>query len=191
MRKLAIALGVIVLIVIVGALVFAATFDVNKYRGTIQSQLQERLGRHTNLGNMHLSVFPPRFRVQDVVIADDPSFNSAAPFVQAQELAVSVKLLPLLRKQVEIDSLELERPVVSLIRNRQGDWNFDSLGKAAGPGNPSQPQQPAQPPSAQNAPAESQAPSSGQVPFTLGRLSIRDGQVSFLDQEVRCAACRV
>src|ERR1700758_3215059 len=120
MRKLGIAILVIVVIVIVAVGIFAATFNVNKYHGVIQSQLEQRLGRQVTLGNMNLGIFPPRFRVQNLSIADDPNFNQNKPFLEAQELDVSVKLLPLLHKSVEIDSLNLQRPSVELIRNAQG-----------------------------------------------------------------------
>lgn len=98
MRKIAIAIGIIVVIVIVGAGIFVGTFNVNKYRGIIQSELQKRLGRSVTLGDMHLKLFPPRFGVQDLAIADDPRFRPDSRFVKAKELDVSVNLLPLLHK---------------------------------------------------------------------------------------------
>jgi uncharacterized protein involved in outer membrane biogenesis len=119
------------------------------------------------LGDIDLGIFPPRFEVQSVSIADDPQFNAQKPFVQAQRLDVSVKLLPLLHKDIEVDSLTLERPSVDLIKNRQGVWNFASIG------NPSQPSPEASP---------SGQPSSPQ-PFSLGKLVIQDGQVALTDLE--------
>jgi len=96
MRKLGIAILVIIVIVVVAVAIFAATFDVNRYHGVIQSELEHRLDRQITLGNMNLGIFPPRFRVQNLTIADDPNFDKIKPFLQAQELDVSVKLLPLL-----------------------------------------------------------------------------------------------
>ena len=128
MRKTAIALGILVLVAIVAVAVFAVTFDVNKYHATIQDQLEKRLARPVNLGDMHLRLFPPRFQVQDLAIADDPRFSPEAPFVKAKELDISVKLLPLLHKQIEIGSLDLQQPTVNLIKNHTGEWNFASLG---------------------------------------------------------------
>ena len=128
MRRLGIITGVIFLVMAVAVVIFAATFDVNRYRGTIQSQLEKRLDRPVVLGDMGLKLFPPRFRVQNLAIADDPSFSPDAPFIKAQELDVSVQFLPLLHKQVEIDSLSLQRPNVVLIKNSSGVWNFASLG---------------------------------------------------------------
>src|SRR5215510_2452239 len=197
MRRVAISIGVVVIVIAVAALIFAATFNANKYRGTIQSELQKRLGRRMVLGNMHLGVFPPRIQVQDLAIADDPGFSPDAPFVKAKELDVSVKLLPLLHKQIEIDSLDLQRPNVNLIRNQAGVWNFASLGHPPRTGN-----EPAEQPEQsnhKNAPATSrpsQQPAPGsqtgsnnpsqrpaEEQFSLGELTIRDGQVALLDQQ--------
>ena len=168
MRRFIVVIGIF-LVLVAGLLVFAATFNVNKYRGTIQSKLEQRLGRQTTLGDMHLSVFPPRFRVQNPVIADDPAFSTDAPFIKAQELGISVKLLPLLHKQIEISSVDLDRPSVNLIKNRAGVWNFASLG------HPVQSTQP----KPQNAPP----PPSAQRQFSLDELAISDGQISVLDQQ--------
>src|SRR5579872_532222 len=100
MRKVGIAIGIIVLLVILGGAIFASTFDVNRYRGAIQAKLSSQLGRNVTLGQMTLNIFPPRFVVHDVTIAEDPAVHSDKPFVQTQQLAVSIKLLPLDRKSV-------------------------------------------------------------------------------------------
>jgi uncharacterized protein involved in outer membrane biogenesis len=191
MKKVAIAIGVLILVVIVGAVIFVATFDVNRYRGTIQSELQKRLGRQVTLGEMNLKLFPPRFRVQDVMISDDPNFRSPKPFVQAQQLDVAVKLMPLLHKSVEVDSLTLVRPSVELIKNAQGVWNFASLGaneQTASQTPPPQPQPGApgkQLPAQQPSPGGTQQPSSAEQQFSLGKLSISDGQVALTDQQAK------
>ena len=190
MRKIGIALGIIILVIVVGALIFAATFDVNRYRGTIQSELEKRLGRQVNLGDMHLRLFPPRFGVQDLAIADDPRFSPDAPFVKAKELDVAVKLLPLLHKQIEISSLDLQQPTVNLIKNQAGGWNFASIGHPPEIGNPQSqptseqaksnqpPKRPAEPP----APNSIQPNPAPEQQFSLGELTIKDGQISLLDQ---------
>ena len=118
MRRILIAIGIIVAVIIAGVLIFAATFDVNRYRGTIQSEIESRLARKVMLGEMRLNLFPLRFRVEKLAIADDPTFGAETPFVQTQRLDVSVKLFPILKGNVEIDSLDLQRPSVELIKNQ-------------------------------------------------------------------------
>jgi uncharacterized protein involved in outer membrane biogenesis len=162
MRKVAIGFGIAVVVIVIALGVLLATFNPNDYRGTIQAKLEQQLDRKVALGNMSLGLLPLRFRVANLSIAEDPRFNGGA-FVQTQELSVSVKLLPLLSKSVQVDSLTLERPSVQLIKNAQGVWNFASLG--------------------QHAPAA--APSSGQQPFSLGELAIDDGQVAITDLQDR------
>lgn len=161
MRRLGLIVAIIVIAIIAAVAIFLATFDVNRYRGRIQADLTQRLGRNVTLGDMHLSLFPPRFIVHNVAIADDPAFNPQRPFVQAQEFDISVKLLPLLHKQFEISSLYLQRPSVELVKNRQGEWNFNSLGKP------------------------SPAGASSQNRFSLSELVIQDGQVATTDLQTR------
>jgi AsmA protein len=142
--------------------VFVATFNPNDYKGTVQTKLEQQLDRKVTLGNMELGLFPLRFRVFNLAIADDPKFGNRA-FVQTQELSVSVKLLPLLSKSVQIDSIALDRPSVEMIKNAQGVWNFATIG--------------------QKTPAA--AASSSQQQFSLGELAINDGQVAITDLQDR------
>src|SRR3954470_4352393 len=174
MRRFAIGFGVFVVVVILAVVIFALTFNVNKYHATIQSELEKRLGREITLGDMHLGFFPLRFQVDNPTIAEDSLFGTGASFVKAQQLDVSLKLLPLLHKQVEVDSITLERPIVNLIKNQVGVWNFASVGhRSEGPAGARNPSQ--APTSAEPAKSEKQ--------FALGELKINDGQISVLDQQ--------
>ena len=160
MRKVIIGIGIVLLLLIVTAGIFVATFNPNSYRATIQTKLEEQLNRKIQLGDMSLGLFPPRFRVTNLSIAEDPAFSSNQPFVKTGELSISVRLMPLLHKSVQVDSLTLQQPHVELIKNEQGVWNFASLG-----------QKTSSPPSS----------SSEQQGFSLGKLAIDDGQVAITD----------
>jgi AsmA protein len=187
MRKIFVIIGIIVVVLIVAVLIFAATFNVNQYHDQIQSQLEQKLGRQVGLGDMHLGIFPPRFEVQNISIADDPRFNAQKPFVQAQRLDISVKLLPLLHKDVEVDSLTLQRPSVNLIKSKQGVWNFASIGQPQAGASQPEPTTGKRPESKQpNKPSPGPAPSGSTPPstsqqFSVGKLVIQDGQVALTD----------
>jgi uncharacterized protein involved in outer membrane biogenesis len=183
MRRFAIGLGIFIVLVVVALFAFVATFDVNKYRATIQSELEKRLGRPVTLGNMHLGVLPPSLKVENPAIGDDPRFSPDTPFVKAQQLDLSVKFLPLLHKEVEINSLSLQRPSVNLIKNASGVWNFASIGHPEGQNQPAQMSEtPSKQPASATPPKTSPSPTSEQQ-FSLGELNIRDGQISMLDQQ--------
>src|SRR5271165_2794885 len=158
MRKLAIVAVAIVVIVIVLILALPHLIDINQYRGQVQSQLQQRLNRPVQLGAMSLGVFPLRVEVNDVIIGDDPSFGSKVPFAQVGQLNVSIALLPLLAKNIQVDSLELKQAKIEIIRNAQGIWNFSTAGSSAAAPPPQQ-----APPAQQAAPSQAQ-PSAKQAP---------------------------
>src|SRR5207237_2720397 len=131
MKKLGIALAVLVVLFLVVIFAVPALVDVDSYHGRIQSELQSRLGRPVTLGEVHLSLLPLAFRADNAAVGEDPSFQSQRPFAQASELSVSVALWPLLHKDVQVKSLQLGQPKIELIRNAAGTWNFASLGQSS------------------------------------------------------------
>lgn len=181
MRKLGIAVAIIVVLLAAAALIVPHLIDINQYHGQIQAQLEKRLGRKVSLGNMSLSLFPPSFEVENTTIAEDPRFASGRPFATTDKLSVSVKLWPLLRKEVDVNSLELVHPHIELVRNAQGVWNFATLGQEGKPtpGQPAPAPQPAQAPTPTTTTGPANKQPAGQL--TLASLSINDGQVAITD----------
>jgi len=163
MRKIAIIFGALGAIFILGLAIIWGLADPNRHRERIQAELEKQLNRKVTLGHMSLGLLPLRFQVRTPVIAEDPRFGQQ-PFVQAENLAVRVRLLPLLRGQVEVDSIDLTRPKVELIRARNGEWNFSTLG---------------QQPASAGQPAPTADASSRQ--FTLNRVTVTDAQVATTD----------
>jgi uncharacterized protein involved in outer membrane biogenesis len=161
MRKTIIGLGIGVaaIIVIVAAALFLV--DVNRYRGAVQAQLERQLGRSVTLGKMHLGILPLRLQVENAVIAEDPAFASQTPFIRADNLDVSVGVSSLMGGDVNVHSLELQRPTVQLIRNKRGEWNFSTLG---GKG-----------PDASNPRSSKDGSARG---FALEHIAIHDGRLS-------------
>jgi len=62
MRKLGIAVLIIVVILVAAALIVPHVIDINQYHSQIQSQPEKRLGRPVTLGEMKLGLFPHPFR---------------------------------------------------------------------------------------------------------------------------------
>jgi uncharacterized protein involved in outer membrane biogenesis len=167
MRKAGIAALIIVAVLFLAVLIVPRFINLNQYHTQIQTQLQKRLGRTVTLGQMKLSLLPPSFEVDNAVIGEDNSFNTGLPFGAMDKLTVSVKFWPLLRQEVEIKSLRLDRPRIEMVRNAQGTWNFASLGEQRKP-DPAKPED---------------AGSAGE--FTLNNLEIKDGQIAFTNIQKR------
>src|SRR5262249_41612075 len=129
MRKIGVAVIVIIVLLVIAVASLPFLVDVNRYHGKIQAELQQRTGRPVSLGEMDLKVFPLAFRIENAVIGEDPAIRSSQPFVQVKELLVSAEILPLLQGEVKIGSLELHQPKIELIKTKNGTWNVSTLGE--------------------------------------------------------------
>lgn len=139
MKKLLIALGVLVALVVIVIAIVPFVFDANRYRPEIESRLSQALGREVKIGNLQLSIFSGGITANDITIAENPAYGTE-PFVKASELKVGVEMAPLIfHKQLTIQSLVLENPEVRLLQSASGKWNVSTLGannapKPAAPG---------------------------------------------------------
>ena len=106
--------------------------NVNNYRPQIESNLSSALGRPVKVGNLSLSILSGSVQADQLSIADDPKFSNGS-FIQAKSLKVGVELMPLIfSKQLNVTHLVIEQPQIAILRNREGVWNFSSLGNQAG-----------------------------------------------------------
>lgn len=125
--------GIVVAVLIVIAIAVPLLVNVNNFRPQIESNLSLVLGRPVKVGNLSLGVFSGSVGADQLSIADDPKFSSA-PFIEAKSLQVGVELMPLIfSKQLNITKIVIDHPEMTLLRNREGVWNFSSLGKSAQP----------------------------------------------------------
>ncbi len=123
--------GLIALIalVLIGVLLFV---DPNKYRGDIERVVEQKTGRDLTIaGDLKLSVFPwIALETGALSLGDAPGFGPE-PFVALKEARVGVRLLPLLRGQVEISTVKLVGARVRLITDAQGRHNWSDLGNTS------------------------------------------------------------
>ncbi len=120
--------GIVVAVLIVAAIAIPFLVNVNSFRPQIESSLSSALGRPVKVGNLSLSILSGSVEADQLSIADDPKFSSA-PFIQAKSLQVGVELMPLIfSKQLNVTHLTIEHPEIALLRDRDGVWNFSSLG---------------------------------------------------------------
>ena len=120
--------GIALAVVLVAALALPFFINANQFRPMLEERLTAALGREVKIGDLKLSVFSGGASASDVSIADDPAF-SKEPFLRAKALAVGVELWPLIfSHQLNVTSLTVEQPEISLLQSPSGDWNFSSLG---------------------------------------------------------------
>ncbi len=125
MRKLAIAIGVLVALLLAVLFIVPSLVPSEIYKSRLQAQLSEELGREVVMdGDVRLSTFPLiKARTDSVRVANPDGFGSA-DFIALDGLEARIRLLPLFRKQVEISRFTLIRPVIMLERRADGEVNW-------------------------------------------------------------------
>jgi len=139
-RRIAIALGVLVLLLVIAAVVLVATFDANRYKGLAIDWMKTERQRTLAIdGPIELSVFPRlAIKVSKVRLSEHGRKDE---FLAIDEAALAVQMLPLLRKQVVIDRVSARGVRAVYTRDAKGVRNIDDLvgtGGAAPPATPSQ-----------------------------------------------------
>ena len=109
-----------------------AVLNINSYirrnRDYLMQQAEKAVGRQIEVENIEINIWNGiGIRFENFKLADDPAFSSES-FVRAKDLQANVKLLPLLRRDVQVKKLILNQPAINIIRNRHGIYNFSTIG---------------------------------------------------------------
>ncbi|GMR07365.1 MAG: hypothetical protein BMS9Abin26_0368 [Gammaproteobacteria bacterium] len=126
-------IGILVFLVLALAIALPLLFDLNDFKDTIASQVQERTGRELKIdGDLSLTFFPwVGIETGAMQLSNASGFGDKA-FARFSSANIRVKLLPLLRKQVEMDTITLKGLDLNLVRKIDGRTNWDDLLALAG-----------------------------------------------------------
>jgi AsmA protein len=130
MRRLLIIAGVIALVFVAVAALALVNLNalINRNKDYLLAKGQEALGRSLAVDDIGVTLWGGiGVRLKQFSLADDPAF-SKEPFVRAADLQINVQLLPLLRKEIQISRMILHQPVINVIRDQTGQFNFSTIG---------------------------------------------------------------
>ena len=123
-------IGLVTLVLLIGIGVAALVYlvDWNDFRETIQNQTRKHTGRDLVIaGDLSPSVFPwAGISVGDITLANAEGFGDQ-PFAKIGSADVKVELLPLLRKVVNVRTVELKGLNLNLQKAADGSTNWDDL----------------------------------------------------------------
>ena len=160
-----IGLGSLVVVAIAGAVVFAMTFDPNRYKGQIERLAKEKTGRALAIQGPIKMAFWPSLgaEVSGVTFSEK---GSSQQFVAFDRAHASVKVMPLLSGQYVVDSVSLSGLKARIVKGKDGRFNFSDLMEEKKPAA-----------DAKKAPAETGAP----VVFDIGSVSIERASITYID----------
>lgn len=159
-----IVLGIFLLLFIGLNILIKSYLSSERLKAMILPQAEAVTGRKVNLEDINVSLFKG-------VVAKGLSVKEVdgqKDFLKMKEFVLSYRLLPLLKKQLVISKIELIAPFVTIVRDRQGRFNFSSIMDRVSqkPSGPSQPKSEGLP-----------------VSIITDRIFIKDFQFKFVDEE--------
>ena len=178
MKKLLKIVGIAVLVTVVllvgAAIALPLLVDPEDLKAQLSARVKEHTGRELSIpGEVELSVFPWLGASLGEVSLGNAEGFSAPVFASTSKVDVRVKLLPLLDRRVEMDTVVVHGLTLNLERNKQGDTNWGDL--AAGGGAASAPAGGAPAPGGEQGPAL--------AALSIGGLDVRDGTLSYTDAQ--------
>lgn len=128
LKWLLVVVVTLVLIIGIGTVALVYLVDWNDFKETIQNQTKKHTGRDLTItGDLSPSVFPwAGISIGEISLANATGFGDQ-PFAQIGSADVKVELLPLLRKEVNIRTVELKGLNLDLQRAADGSTNWDDL----------------------------------------------------------------
>ena len=118
----------LLLLAVAGAVVLLLTFDPNRYKGEIAQAVEARTGRQLTIeGDLRLTLFPwLGVESGTVVLGNAPGFGDA-PFARLDAVEVRVRIVPLLRRELEMGKVVVRGLVLNLARDAAGRPNWADL----------------------------------------------------------------
>ena len=139
-KYLLIAVAVVVIVFIAGAVVLVVTVDPNDHKDKIVAAVKQATGRDLTLaGDIGFSFFPRLgVKLGEAELSNATGFGRK-PFASIEHVGVSVDLLSLLRAKIQADTIELQGLRVNLEKSKNGKTNWDDLTEGSDTSDPSSP----------------------------------------------------
>ncbi|QCI10240.1 AsmA family protein [Pseudomonas putida] len=177
-------LGLLGLLLIIVALGFALThlFDPNDYKDEIRQLARDKAHVELTLnGDIGWSLFPwLGLELHEASIAT--LTNPKVPFADLQMLGLSVRVLPLLRREVQMSDVRVEGLNLTLARDEHGHGNWEDIGKPLPADTAATPGAPAPTPGEQPAPTP-ESNSERSVKLDIDSLTVNNARVQYTDEQ--------
>ena len=168
LRVVASVVGALVVLLVALTLVLQTSAVSERVKDLVVPKVSAALGREVAVRAAKLRLLPhARVELEGTSVAGRPG---EPPLVQLDAFEVGVRVWPLvtsLGKNVQVNEIRLVRPVVNLVRAKDGTWNYEGLG-----GKTEAKAEPA---------AQTKEGSGGTANVVVDHAAIENGEVHYID----------
>jgi AsmA protein len=127
MKKILLITTALVLVLVIVAAVFTKIYITpEKVKAFLVPEVEKALNRKISIEELQISIFKGiearNFAVKEA--------DGETDFLISKEFILKYKLLPLLSKKVIIDEWKILSPEIKILRDGDGKYNFESIGKS-------------------------------------------------------------
>ena len=168
LKYILIALAALLLVAVAVGFYIAASFDPNTFKPKIIQLVKEKTQRTLAIpGDIRLSFFPKiGLSLGGVTLSE---FGADQAFASVDELRLSLGLIPLLQKQLQVDDAYVKGLKATLVRDPSGRLNIDDL-LGAKPG---------------GAPGGTPGQTVALPAFAVSSLHVDNGVITFRDEKAK------
>jgi len=164
-----IVLAVFVLIFVAAGITLKLMFPPAKLRALLMPKIEEVVGRPVKVESFSLKVWTGLgVQLKGIELANAKDFDPQ-PMATIEAITLKVNLLALLKRQLAVTSLSIDKPSILIEKSSKGAFNFDDLIKPVPAGQ------------AQQAPP----PGSSPVSIAVQSFTINDGHFAFSDKQLK------
>src|SRR5258708_439287 len=168
-------MGALLVLLVLGGVIFAMTFNPNRYKPEIERLVKEKTGRTLSLkGDLQVAIWPALgARVNGVTFSEH---GSDQQFLAIDSAHASVALMPLLHGQAIVDGIRVSGLKATIVKEKDGRFRFSDLMEAK-----RQETKAGQKPAEKK--AEQRKDEGGQaVAFDIGSIQIDRSAVTYIDK---------
>ena len=125
-KKIALVIAAIVAVLVLLVVYLAVTFNPNDYKPTVIQLVKDKKQRTLDIkGDIKLSFWPKiGADLGEITLSEHQSDKQFAAIKSAK---VALAVLPLLKKEIVVDTVYLDGAQVNVIQHADGSFNFDDL----------------------------------------------------------------
>lgn len=129
LRKIILLVFILIALLVLAVVIAALLIDPDDYRDELAARASQQLGREVRLeGPMDLRFFPwLALDIRDVTVGNPPGFEQAPPLAGIERATAAVRVLPLLRGELEVGAVTIERAGLHLVTAAGGASNLEGL----------------------------------------------------------------
>src|ERR1700730_8816712 len=120
--------GIAGTLLIASVVVVPVLLDADRYRPRAISYLEESIGKKVEIGRLAVTFFPKVAIHVDDFGVKSPSLFPPSYLLKVARIDAQINPWALLQRRIVIRSLVLEQPVINLVSDPDGPWNFENPG---------------------------------------------------------------